>query len=695
MSTRLARFALFALSPFLALSPLRSQTTRDQSVMLSPKFNGSTGQQNYVTWTPPATAETATGILRTIETPNSPSTIFLDPPQTTWQFDVPHSTSSWMEVQQIWRINDVRMLATGYVQAGTTRTGRMLETRRKVLIIADQGASTTLSLELARLSDDLRREGWTVAIATTSQNTTPRSIKTEIILPAWRDTTTGKLTHVILIGDIPYAMSGGFSTKGGIPNPDYHPEHGGAWASDAYYADAETSPGVDAEYQWTDQFVDLPGPAEPDRIQNRNVPGDGKFDQSLIPTDLELCVGRVDMRDLPVFGTSTTDRAREYELLRRYLDRNHQYRTRAFEPPQRALIDDNFGLFARVDDDMRIIEAFASSGYRSFAPIVGADSIFEGDWIFNAQSPRRSLDSTPSLFAYGCGGGGYEHCSGVAEVADFTKNPLNAVFTLLFGSYFADVNSTNNIMRAALAADGWVLTCGWSGRPHWFLHPLADGATIGECQRLSANNAGTYVGGTVEDLVTGLFAPFSIGERNIHILLLGDPTLTLQGPVIGGDLIVQELAETGETYLSWRTFPQASYLIEAGPSIDRPLTVVDTVMAGTRLMAETKVVLPSNAAVVRVRPYFTSEGRLAPLAGRGVIGSRTVSSVVQRPTSDEERPASDVRRPTRVLDVMGRTVLEITGTEAEVKTTVLETDLPVGLYLISRGSLGFPVLKSR
>jgi hypothetical protein len=212
---------------------------------------------------------------------------------------------------------------------------------------------------------------------------------------------------------------------------------------------------------------------------------------------------------------------------------------------------------------------------------------------------------------------------------------------------------------------------------------------------LSANNAGTYIGGTIEDLLTGLFAPFSIGERNIHILLLGDPTLTLQGPVIGGDLIVQEITETGETYLSWRTYPDAAYLIEAGPSIDQPLTVVDTVGAGTRLMAEAKLVLPPGSAAVRVRPYFTSQGRLAPLPGRGVIGSRVVSSVVQRPASDEERPTSGVPRPWHVVDVMGRVVLEMTGTEDEVKTTVLGSELPLGLYLFSQGSQGFPVLKSR
>lgn len=660
----------------------RSQTTRDQSVMLDPRFNGAHADSVFVTWTPPEQAQTATQTYWIAEQNDEILSFMLEPPRASWWFVVPASRSSWMEVTQTWQVNDLRMFATGYVQAGTTRTGMNLATSRRVEVIVDDEAANALGTELQRLADDLQREGWVAEIRTISPNSTPRTIKRDLILPAWSDTTHGKLSHVLLFGDIPYAMSGGFSVKGAVPNPDFHPEHGGAWSADAYYADTETSPGIDAEYQWTDETVNLSQPDEPNRPENVNVPGDGKFDQSLIPTDLELCVGRVDMRNLPSFGTSTTDRQRELALLRQYLDRDHAYRTRSFEPPYRAIIDDNFGLFARVNDERRVIEAFASSGYRSFSPIVGPDSIFEGDWIYNSAQPRRTLDSTPSLFAYGCGGGGYAHCSGVAEEGEFTQHPLYAAFTLLFGSYFADVNSANNIMRSALAADGWVLTCGWSGRPHWFLHAMADGATIGECQRTSANNSGRYVGGTIEDLVTGEFAPFAIGERNIHTLLLGDPTLTLQGPVIGGMLNVQEIPTTAETYLSWNTSLQhrpglgseVAYLIEAGPSLEGPLTAIDTVAPGTRLMAEARVLLPNNAAVVRVRPYFTNAGRLAPLSGRGVIAFRTVSSVAEH--------GNDELGHYTVVDILGRPVLTGSGTRQQAKESVHASDLPSGLYLV-------------
>ncbi|RPI68286.1 MAG: hypothetical protein EHM43_05345 [Ignavibacteriae bacterium] len=678
----ITRFITLAALALLVAQTSRSQTTRDQSVMLRPRFNGAHADSVSVTWTPPEQAQTATQTYWIAEQNDEVLSFMLEPPRADWWFDVPASRSSWMEVSQTWQVNDLRMMASGYVQAGTTRTGMNLATSRRVEVIVDEEAANALENQLQRLVDDLQREGWVAVIRTTSPNSTPRSIKRDLILPAWSDTTQGKLSHILLLGDIPYAMSGGFSVKGAAPNPDFHPEHGGAWTADAYYADTETSTGIDAEYQWTDETVNMPGPDEPNRPENANVPGDGKFDQSLIPTDLELCVGRVDMRNLPVFGTTAADRQRELALLRQYLERDHAYRTRNFEPPYRAIIDDNFGLFARVNDGYRVIEAFAASGYRSFSPVVGPDSIFEGDWIYNSAQPRRTLDSTPSLFAYGCGGGGYAHCSGVAEEGELAEHPVYAAFTLLFGSYFADVNSTDNIMRSTLAADGWVLTCGWSGRPHWFLHGMADGATIGECQRLSANNAGRYIGGTIEDLATGQFAPFVIGERYIHTLLLGDPTLTLQGPVIGGMLNVQEIPTTGETYLSWNTSPQhraglgseVAYLIEAGPSLQGPLTAVDTVAPGTRLMAEARVLLPNNAAVVRVRPYFTNSGRLAPLSGRGVIAFRTVSSVAE--------PWNDEPGHYMVLDILGRPVLTGSGTRRQAEQSVQSSDLPAGAYLV-------------
>ena len=49
--------------------------------------------------------------------------------------------------------------------------------------------------------------------------------------------------------------------------------------------------------------------------------------------------------------------AGETALLQQYLDKDHDYRHKAFAVDQRAVVDDNFGWFGG--------EAFAASGWRN------------------------------------------------------------------------------------------------------------------------------------------------------------------------------------------------------------------------------------------------------------------------------------------------------------------------------------------
>ncbi|MGB1104235.1 MAG: hypothetical protein ACPG21_11480 [Crocinitomicaceae bacterium] len=55
---------------------------------------------------------------------------------------------------------------------------------------------------------------------------------------------------------------------------------------------------------WTDAAVNNTTASSP---RNHNVPGDGKFDQSRVPSTLELQVSRVDFNDLPAFAESEED----------------------------------------------------------------------------------------------------------------------------------------------------------------------------------------------------------------------------------------------------------------------------------------------------------------------------------------------------------------------------------------------------
>lgn len=577
-----------------------------------------------------------------------------------------------------------------YLGHGTGNLARWQHPGR-VLLVMDKQLHDSLSEELGVWIDDAQKEGWIVQsmIVPPSLDIDANFIVSDIA-DVFADHSSGaSLTHVFIVGNIPYAYSGGFKASGPNVQPDGHPEHGGAWSSDARYTDLEVSPGISSGEQWTDVSVNISGNGEAARQENKNVPGDGKYDQSQIPTDAELCVGRLDLHNLPAFGTSTTSRDREIELIRQYFNRVHAYRTKAMLFDTIARIDDNFGVFTSEDAKYRLPEAFAAGAWRGFSAIVGRDNVVTGDF----------LDTIPTLLAYGCGGGGYEHCDGVANTTEFATRPIRSAFVWMFGSYFADIDSPDNIMRAALANAGNVLTCGWSGRPYWVLHPLAAMHTVGEVARESINNAGIYHSATIYTKATGVGEDYAYGQRGIHINLLGDPTLRMPAPVMTGELSISELPDDS-TRIEWDGIEDAlTYIIEVGKSLDVPLTTAS--VKGTSKFASrisTTLVLPPASRYVRVRPLFgtLTETSYTPIMGRGLIGVRDVSAVagegaLRRPTPTAHYIDGTiviegaVCAPTRMVmhDLLGREVGQLSftcgGTDLHAHLT---TDLPTGVYFI-------------
>ena len=61
-----------------------------------------------------------------------------------------------------------------------------------------------------------------------------------------------------------------------------------------------------------------------------NIPGDGKYDQSAIPGRMDLQVGRVDFFNMTAFAPSGLY---EGDLLRRYLNKDHDFRNGIFTVP--------------------------------------------------------------------------------------------------------------------------------------------------------------------------------------------------------------------------------------------------------------------------------------------------------------------------------------------------------------------------
>ncbi|HEY6228327.1 MAG TPA: hypothetical protein VI282_14490, partial [Verrucomicrobiae bacterium] len=274
-----------------------------------------------------------------------------------------------------------------------------------------------------------------------------------------------------------------------------HPNHIGAWAADTYYADMDGT--------WTDSSVN---DTSAERADNYNTPGDGKFDQGQIPSDLELALGRVDLSNMTCYSNKTPPRS-ETDLLRAYLNKDHNFRQGLMNVPRRGVIADNFGDIYG--------ESFAVTGWRSFAPMFGSN----GTTALNYGTYFPTLKTQPYLFAYACGGGSYYTCDGIGGSDDFALNDIQAVFTMHFGSYFGDWDNESNFLRASLGS-GSVLTTTWSGRPLYFYHHMALGETVGYSVLLSQNNKSG-----------GLYEKQNMGTRYVNNSLHGDPSLRLH-PVL-------------------------------------------------------------------------------------------------------------------------------------------------------------------
>lgn len=369
--------------------------------------------------------------------------------------------------------------------------------RGRLALVIDSSMVTALAVELNQLEEDLDREGWRVEriIVPRVERFNKEAVRrTRDSIRAWYQRgNTDEPASAFLIGRIAVPYSGLYYNGQYITPPDgHHPDHRGAWPCDGYY-------GCLSDAGWTDNIADTAGVVRP---ENRNLPGDGKFDNVFFPSPVEIRIGRVDFYNLPrLTPQGSSDRDAEISILRDYFARNHAFRTGSLRYQWASLIDDNFPTYP---------ELFARSGWISFPPIVGAANVRAEKWF-------PILDTSSRLLAYGCGAGSYTSASGIGGVNDFASRRVNAAFTMLFGSYFGDWDSQNNLMRVNLARGA--LTCSWSGRPVWYLHPMATGETIGDITRM-VQNFSPFTGQSV-------YVP-SNAQGWIHVALLGDPTLRIR-----------------------------------------------------------------------------------------------------------------------------------------------------------------------
>lgn len=402
--------------------------------------------------------------------------------------------------------------AIGYLSAGTDVPA--IEDRGTLLLVVDNTMTGPLAPEIAQLQQDLAADGWNVQTIPVGRSDTPPTVR-GLIQTAY-NAAPASVKAVYLLGRVPVPYSGNIAPDGHVP------DHLGAWPADVYYGEMTST--------WTDTTQNTTGASG---TRNDNIPNDGKFDSSSLPSDLELQVGRVDMANMTKFPSSG---ASETALLRRYLRKAHDYRHRLgvyANIPRRSMIRDGFG-------HLNSSEPFMASGWATALSVVAkgvsgnVDQPTSGQWFTTA-------GANSYLWAAGNGGGSNESASSVGNSTEFGRKASRAVFTSLFGSYFGDWDQANNFLRAPLAGtatgDSYGLACFWSGRPHWFLHPCGMGETIGYAARLTQNNSGTQYG------------PTGSSPRGIHVALMGDPALRFHLPEPPRDLAAS--TANGAATLVW------------------------------------------------------------------------------------------------------------------------------------------------
>ncbi len=292
-----------------------------------------------------------------------------------------------------------------------------------------------LVMDLRRLQADLISEGYDPVTVKVSRSESIFSARSKIKAAYERAPAITKTA--ILIGAIPVPRSGN-------ENYDGHDETLGAWATDQFYAD------LDGE--WTDWRV-RSHKASYLLANKRNLPGDGRLDQDVAPSTIELQVGRVD------FSRMKFMRKNALILTRQYLQKNHDYRYGALSHliQQGAYFQE--GLDGKGDRSLQNYRAlFGAGSPKENSPYLQIPAAPQQAFQMVRVSGSghhmgiNALDSDPT----------HPNLSLARLRNNYRKLGNLGVFFEVYGSYMGDWESGDSFVNAALGADRLGLASVWS-----------------------------------------------------------------------------------------------------------------------------------------------------------------------------------------------------------------------------------------
>src|SRR5690606_5116396 len=328
---------------------------------------------------------------------------------------------------------------------------------------------------------------------------------------------------------------------------------------------------------WTDTgtFVDA------NRPENKNLPGDGKYDQTTLPAPVRLEIGRVFLDHLSLFSLDRDS------LYSRYIEKCRAYRMNEWDVPRRALIDDDLGALGG--------EYPGRNGFQNGYALVGVtETITSTDTFIN------SIRTAPYLFTHASSTGGFTNNKQLNS--SMFKTPTYGVFQTSFGSYHGDWDNNNNLLRSEIAGPGYGLSAVWAGRPQWhFLH-MAMGYPIGFAAQKTQNN---FISSDYQTYDPGY------GAGWVHVALMGDPSLRLHMVSPASD--VQHTVNTtgDEVSLSWSASPDAKvigYFIYRSDSLHGIWNRLNTTPVSTPAYLDSKPLKGANVYMVRALKKEDSPG---------------------------------------------------------------------------------------
>ena len=480
----------------------------DQLIELEVTVDEDAGQTHF-SWNRRDASDTAMEISRRVEGQTSALTWNL-------QATVPRTTTTWSDLNvSSGVIYEYKFYVPANdptaVYASCGFQVPWIEDRGNVLLVVDETLALPLASELQRYEMDLTGDGWSVLRLNSSRHGTgtPESLRAAI--QSIHSATP--LSSIILFGKLPIVMSGSI-------RPDQHEPY--RQATDLFYADID---GV-----WTDTLSD----------QENFYPGDGHYDQSRIPGpnhQVEVPLGRIDLSSMPAWPLS------EVELLRRYLDKNHNFRHLRYEIPREAY-------FTSFPYDQTPIEAASAI---AMVDIANCTITYNDD---------QTEQSRPFLWGFDA-----RDWNG----ANYPNYRFKSQFTINFASGKQAWQWDNNEMRAMLALPWYGLTCFWGVRPNWFFHHTGMGKTLGYSNMRTVNNNDN------NDPSLGLdYEPVSENYHDdpeepgdpsqpafpegldgyVHINMMGDPTLRIHPVAPARDLTAH--ADTTGVDLTWQPASDSS-----------------------------------------------------------------------------------------------------------------------------------------